>query len=314
MAGENLTMVSEFILLGFSNHPGLQVAIFMLFLLIYVITLVGNLGMIILIRIDSQLHTPMYFFLSHLSFIDFCHSSNTIPKALSNVLLGRKAIPYIGCIVQLYLFIALITSECFLLAMMAYDRYVAICNPLLYTVVMSQKHCLRMTAVMYAAGFFNSVIHTTLTHRLNFCQSNVIDHFFCELPSLLKLSCSETHTSKMLMLMSAGFNISGSILIILSSYTYILFTILKIHSTAGRHKAFSTCVSHLTVVTIFYGTAVFTHLQPHSEYSQNQDKVASVFYTVVTPMLNPVIYSLRNKEVKDALKRVMSRKMFSHFL
>ncbi|XP_014379469.1 olfactory receptor 5F1-like, partial [Alligator sinensis] len=305
MAGENLTVVSEFILLGFSNHPGLQVAIFMLFLVIYVITLVGNLGMIILVRIDSQLHTPMYFFLSNLSFIDFCHSSNIIPKALLNFLLSRTAIPYIGCIVQLYLFIVLTTSECFLLAMMAYDRYVAICNPLLYTVVMSQKRCLKMTAVMYAAGFFNSVIHTTLTHRLNFCQSHVIDHFFCELPSLLKLSCSETHTSKILMVMSVGFNISGSILIILSSYTYILFTILKLHSTAGRCKAFSTCLSHLMVVTIFYGTGMFTYFRLNSKYSQDQDKVASMFYTVVTPMLNPVIYSLRNKQVKNALKRTL---------
>ncbi|XP_006036118.1 olfactory receptor 5F1-like [Alligator sinensis] len=308
MARENSTVVFEFILQGFSDHPELQTAIVGVFLVIYIITLMGNLGMILLITADSRLHTPMYFFLSQLSCIDFCHSSNIIPKALENFLWDRKVISFTECFVQMYIFIVCSSSECFFLSLMAYDRYVAICNPLLYTVVMSFTRCLMLAAVMYTAAFLNSMLHTTWTSSLSFCHSNVIDHFFCEIPSLLKLSCSNIHKNEVLLFSSAVVHIVGSNLIIIGSYAYILSTILRMRSAESKRKAFSTCASHLTAVIVFYGTGACTYLQSRTENSQEQDKMASMFYAVVTPMLNPVIYSLRNKEVKDAMRRVMGRK------
>ncbi|XP_067406689.1 olfactory receptor 5F1-like isoform X1 [Emydura macquarii macquarii] len=311
MSLKNHTVVSEFMLSGFMNCPKLQIPLFVVFLVIYVITVVGNLGMIVLINIDPQLHTPMYFFLSNLSFIDFCYSSSVTPKTLENFLSPRKAISFTGCFMQMYVFIAMATTECILFALMAYDRYVAICNPLLYATIMTQKFCLKMVATAYAVGFLNSVIHTVFTSTLSFCRSNVIDHFFCESLPLLKLSCSNTRINEGIIFICAGLNMVGTLLIILSSYTYILSTILKIRSTEGRHKAFSTCASHLVAVVIFYGTMIFIYLRPSSSYSHVQDQVASVFYTVVIPMLNPLIYSLRNKEVKDTLRRVTGWKMFS---
>uniref|UniRef100_A0A8C8VFK3 Olfactory receptor n=1 Tax=Pelusios castaneus TaxID=367368 RepID=A0A8C8VFK3_9SAUR len=305
MAGENQTTVLEFILLGFTDSPELQMPLFLMFLLIYIMSLVGNLGMITLIRMDSRLHTPMYFFLSHLSLVDFCYSSTITFKSLENFHVERKTISFSGCFVQMYFFIALVNTECFLLGLMAYDRYIAICKPLLYMVIMSPRLCVKMAAGAYAIPFLSSMAHTIYISTLSFCHSNVIDHFFCEIPALLKLSCSNTCLYETVMIAL------GSLLLILYSYIYIISSILRIHSAEGRRKAFSTCTSHLTAVTLFYGTGLSTYLQPTSSYSQDQNKVVSVFYTLMIPMLNPLIYSLRNKEVKDSLKRVVGKKRFS---
>ncbi|XP_067406823.1 olfactory receptor 5F1-like isoform X2 [Emydura macquarii macquarii] len=305
----NIT-IDIFILLGFTDRPALQRPLFMLFLLIYIMTLVGNLGMITLIKIDSRLHTPMYLFLSHLALVDFCYSSNITFKTLENFHSDRKTISFTGCFVQMYFFIALVNTECFLLGFMAYDRYVAICKPLLYMVIMSRRLCDKMVAVAYALGFLNSMVHTTYIGTLSFCHSNVIDHFFCEIPPLLKLSCSNTYIYERFTFISAVVIALGSLLLILCSYTYILFSILRIHSAEGRSKAFSTCISHLMAIILFYCTGLSTYLQPTSNYSQDQNKVVSVFYAFVIPMLNPLIYSLRNKEVKDSLKKVVIRKVF----
>ncbi|XP_053142254.1 olfactory receptor 5F1-like [Hemicordylus capensis] len=314
MPVENNTVVSEFIFLGFTDQLELKIPIFMLFLLIYIVTVVGNLGMIVLIRMDPQLHTPMYFFLCSLALLDFCYSSNITPKALENVMSERKTISFVGCFIQMYFFVALASTEFILFGLMAYDRYVAICNPLLYTSIMSHTRCIKMAGGAFTAGFLNSIIHTTLVGTLSFCQSNEINHFFCEVPPLLKLSCSDTSVTEALVFICAGTNMLGSLLIILSSYTYILLTVLQMNSAEGRRKAFSTCISHLIAVTIFYGTTVYVYLQPNSNYSEDQNKVVSVFYAFVIPMLNPLIYSLRNKEVKAALKRVTHKKSFSHLL
>ncbi|XP_074854220.1 olfactory receptor 8U3-like [Carettochelys insculpta] len=311
MANKNLTVVTEFILLGITDHPELQVPFFLLFLLIYAITLVGNVGMIVLIRVDRRLHTPMYFFLSHLAFLDLCYSSTITPKMLVNFLAQSKTISYYACAAQLGCFLTFMITECFLLAGMAYDRYVAICNPLLYQVIMSHKVCVHLVAVPYIYSFCVALFHTILTFQLSFCSSNKINHFYCDDMPLLALSFSSTYTKQVLIFAFAGFDMIASSLIVLISYLFIFSTILRIRSTEGKHKAFSTCTSHLTTVTIFYGTLIFMYLQPSTNHSLDTDKVASVFYTVVIPMLNPLIYSLRNKEVKDALKKVISKKRWN---
>uniref|UniRef100_A0A4X2KAD4 G-protein coupled receptors family 1 profile domain-containing protein n=1 Tax=Vombatus ursinus TaxID=29139 RepID=A0A4X2KAD4_VOMUR len=309
MSGKNHTTVTEFILLGLTDSRKLQVILFVLFLAIYTLTVVGNIGMIVLIILDARLHTPMYFFLSNLSFTDVCYSSTIAPKMLVDLMSKRKTISFAGCFLQMYVFIALATTECILFGLMAYDRYVAICNPLLYSVTMSSTVCLKMAAGAYTAGLLNSMINTSYLSSLSFCGSNVIHHFFCDSPPLFKISCSDTHMNESIFSMCAGVNMVGTLLIILTSYIYILVSIKRMHSKEGRRKAFSTCASHLTAIIIFYATAIFTYLRPSSSYSLNQDKVASVFYTMVIPMLNPLIYSLRNKEVKKALKNVVGRKM-----
>ncbi|XP_074852170.1 olfactory receptor 8U3-like [Carettochelys insculpta] len=311
MANTNLTVVTEFILLGITDRPELQVPFFLLFLVIYAITLVGNLGMIVLIRVDCRLHTPMYFFLSHLAFVDLCYSSTITPQMLVNFLAQSKTISYYACAAQLGCFLTFMITECFLLAGMAYDRYVAICNPLFYQVIMSHKVCVHLVAVPYMYSFCVALLQTILTFQLSFCSSNKINHFYCDDMPLMALSCSSTHTKQVLIFAFAGFDVITTSLIVLISYLFIFFTILRIRSTEGKCKAFSTCTSHLTTVTIFYGTQIFMYLQPSTNLSLDTDKVASIFYTVVIPMLNPLIYSLRNKEVKDALKKVISKKCWS---
>ncbi|XP_061465550.1 olfactory receptor 5M5-like [Rhineura floridana] len=311
MAVKNQTQVTEFVFSGFTNHPEWQVVLFIMFLVIYIITLGANLGMIFLIRMDPQLHTPMYFFLSHLAFLDVSYSSAVTPKAMADFLAERKIISLAGCVIQFYMFDGLVITELFLLSVMAYDRYVAICNPLLYSVVMSKKLCTTLVTGIYIYGFVSSVVQTALTFRLSFCGSNVINHFYCNDPPLLALSCSDTRPKEIQLLALSGINLSSSLLTIIVSYVYIISTIFGKHSADGRHRAFSTCASHLTSVIIFYGTLFFMYLQPSSAHSLNYDKVVSVFYAVVIPMLNPLIYSLRNKEVKGALKRVMGKKLFS---
>uniref|UniRef100_A0A8D0HQW2 Olfactory receptor n=1 Tax=Sphenodon punctatus TaxID=8508 RepID=A0A8D0HQW2_SPHPU len=303
MAEGNCTTVSEFILLGVTERPELQLPLFVFFLVVYIITVVGNLGMIILIRTDSQLHTPMYFFLSNLSIVDLCYSSNITPRMLANFILDDKAISFTGCAMQCYLFIALALSESFILAAMAYDRYVAICNPLLYASKMSRKVCIWLMAAPSLYSFLDAMTQTIFTFCLSFCGSNIINHFYCADPPLLKLACSDTHVKLTLMLISASFNLISSFTVILVSYLFILFAILQIRSTQGMSKAFSTCASHLTAVTLFYGTLFFMYIRKPSSHSLEQDKIVSVFYAVVIPMLNPLIYSLRNKEVKGALRR-----------
>ncbi|DAA21683.1 TPA: Olfactory receptor, family 5, subfamily F, member 1-like [Bos taurus] len=314
MARKNYTSLTEFILLGLADTLELRVILFCLFSMIYMLTVVGNVGMILLIRMDSRLHTPMYFFLANLSFVDVCYSSTITPKMLVDLLSEKKSISFAGCFLQMYFFLALATTECILFGLMAHDRYVAICNPLLYSLIMSRTVCLKMAAGAFTAGLLNSVVHTGYVSSLSFCSSNVIHHFFCDSPPIFKLSCSDTHLYESILSTFAGVNMVGALLVILTSYCYILFSIFHMHSREGRRKAFSTCVSHLTAIILFYSTSIYTYLRPTSSYSLNQDKVASVFYTVVIPMLNPLIYSLRNKEVKRALWNAITRKMVPLFL
>ncbi|NXL94254.1 O5AS1 protein, partial [Alectura lathami] len=304
----NHTAVTEFILLGFSDRPDVEFPLFGLFLLIYVTTLVGNAGLIVLVWLNACLHAPMYYFLSNLSFLDLSYASVIAPKMLVNLLTQRKTISFFGCATQMFLFAALADAECLLLAAMAYDRYVAICRPLLYPVTMSRRACTFMVAGAYLSGGLTSLVHTSLTFTLSFCGSNTINHFFCDIPPLLKLSCSNTHVNELLLLTLCGFIQTGTFLVIVTSYACILGTILWLHAAEGRHKAFSTCTSHLTAVAFFYGSLLFTYVRPSSSYLPHTDKIVAVFYTVVFPMLNPLIYSLRNKEVREALRRSVERK------
>uniref|UniRef100_A0A8C6I763 Olfactory receptor n=1 Tax=Mus spicilegus TaxID=10103 RepID=A0A8C6I763_MUSSI len=307
MESGNLSMIIEFILTGFPTKPELQLPLFLLFLGIYLVTVLGNLGMIILIVLSSGLHTPMYFFLSSLSFIDLCHSTVITPKMLLNFLLEENIISYTECMTQLYFFSLFAIAECHMLAVMAYDRYVAICNPLLYNVVMSHHVCFWFTVGVYTLGILGSSVHTGLMLKLFFCKTNKINHYFCDLFPLLELSCSSIYINELLVLFLSALNILTPALTILMSYILIIVSILRIRSTEGRSKAFSTCSSHISAVALFYGSAAFTYLQPSSVSSMNQGKVSSVFYTTVVPMLNPLIYSLRNKDVKSSIKKILNR-------
>ncbi|XP_011382361.1 olfactory receptor 5M8-like [Pteropus medius] len=309
---KNFTSVTEFILLGLTRRLELQILLFFLFLAIYVATLVGNVGMIVLIQVNARLHTPMYFFLSHLSFVDLCFSSNVTPKMLEIFLSKKKTISYPACLVQCYLFIALVHVEIYILAVMAFDRYMAICNPLLYGSKMSRSVCTSLITVPYVYGALTGLMETMWTYNLAFCGPNEINHFYCADPPLIKLACSDTYNKELSMFVVAGFNFTYSLLIILISYIYVFPAILKIRSTEGRRKAFSTCGSHLTAVTIFYAALFFMYLRPPSEESVEQGKMLAVFYTTVIPMLNPMIYSLRNKDVKEALiKELIRRRLLS---
>ncbi|XP_068947174.1 olfactory receptor 5G3-like [Petaurus breviceps papuanus] len=309
MKAGNQTVVTEFLFLGFTNCLSQQVVLFLMFLSFYLVTLIGNLGMILVIWIDSQLHTPMYFFLSHLSFVDFCSSSTVTPKMLADFFVEKKTISFLGCAAQMWFFVLFVTTESFLLAAMAYDRCMAICNPLLYTVIMSQSVCVQLVVGPYAMGLLASTTHTALTFWLPFCGQNVINHFFCDVSPLLSLACADTHIIKLTLFIMAGVVGILSGLTILVSYIYILMAILRISSTDGRSKAFSTCSSHLTAVSIMYGTLFFIYVRPSASFSLDLNKMVSVFYTAVIPMLNPLIYSLRNKEVKNAFRRTLERKM-----
>ncbi|XP_054827351.1 olfactory receptor 1052-like isoform X2 [Eublepharis macularius] len=311
MVRDNYTAVTNFILFGLTDHQEMRPLLFSVFLVIYIITLAGNLGMIVLIWIDPQLHTPMYFFLSNLSFLDACYSTTITPNMLANMLVGSKPILYTACIAQYCFFAIFATTEFFLLAAMAYDRYVAIHNPLLYTAVMTKKLCTSLVAVSYFGGLVNSLIQTSGLLRLSFCGSNVINHFFCDLTPLLKLSCNDIYLNEMLIFTFGSLFEMSTLLIIIISYVFIIVAVLRIRSSEGRYKAFSTCASHLTAVAIYHGTILFMYFRPHSSYSLDTDKMASVFYTVIIPMLNPLIYSLRNKDVKYAFKKLTGRKVFS---
>ncbi|XP_002708954.2 olfactory receptor 5L1-like [Oryctolagus cuniculus] len=310
MVEENCTAVTEFILLGLSDAPELRVFLFLVFLLIYGVTVLANLGMTALIQASSQLHTPMYFFLSHLSFVDFCYSSTIVPKMLTDILNKDKTISFLGCMVQFYLFCTCVVTEVFLLAVMAYDRFVAICSPLLYMVIMCQKLCVELVSGCYLCASVCSLIHLCLVFKIPSYRSNVINHFFCDLPPLLSLACDDVTMNEMLLFIVATFNESITIVVILTSYLFILITILRMRSAEGRRKAFSTCASHLTAIVVFHGTILSIYCRPSSSNNDDIGKVSTVFYTVVIPMLNPLIYSLRNKEVKEAFRKLMGSRIF----
>ncbi|EHB13125.1 Olfactory receptor 5L1 [Heterocephalus glaber] len=305
----------RFMLLGLSDVPVLSLALFLLFLLIYGVTILTNLGMMTLIQVIPQLHTPMYFFLSHLSFVDFCYSSVVMPKMLANILNNDKTIFLVACRIQFFLFCTCVVSEVFLLAVMAYDHFVAICHPLLYMVLMSRKLQVELVSLCYLCPSVCSLIHLCLAVGVQFYKFNVINHFLCDLPPLLGLACSNVTMNELLLFIMATFNKSSTI-VILTSYSFILITVLRIRSAEGRHKAFSTCASHLIAITVFHGTILSIYYRSNSDSSGDSNKVATVFYTVVIPMLNPLIYSLRNKDVKGALQKVVSLKYSTreHFI
>ncbi|XP_062053911.1 olfactory receptor 8K1-like [Lepus europaeus] len=299
------TQVTEFIIMGITDNPGLQAPLFGIFLIIYLVTVIGNLGMIILTYLDSKLHTPMYFFLRHLSVTDLGYSTAIGPKMMVNFVANKSTISYNLCATQLAFFEIFIITELFILSAMAYDRYVAICKPLVYMVIMEEKVCWVLVLIPYLYSTFVSLLLTVKLFSLSFCGSNIIRYFYCDCLPLISMLCSDTHELELIVLIFSGCNLLSSLLIVLVSYMFILVAIFRMNTTQGRYKAFSTCSSHLTVVVVFYGTLLFIYLQPKSSHTFDIDKMASVFYTLVIPMLNPLIYSLRNKEVKNALKRTL---------
>ncbi|XP_069852239.1 olfactory receptor 8G50-like [Dipodomys merriami] len=308
MAPGNYSAVTEFILAGLTEKPGLQLPLLLLFLGIYVLTVLGNLGMIALIALSSHLHNPMYYLLSSLSFIDFCHSTVITPKMLVSFL-TENTISYPECMAQLYFFLVFVIAECHMLSAMAYDRYVAICKPLLYNVTMSRGVCSWMVAGVYSMGLIGATAHTVCMLRVNFCKANTINQYFCDLFPLLELSCSSIFINETVVLCLSTFNIFVPTLTILGSYIFIIASVLRIRSAQGRSKAFSTCSSHLSAVSLFFGSLAFMYLRPSSISSRDQGKLSSVFYTTVVPMLNPLIYSLRNKDVKMALSKFLAKRI-----
>ncbi|NXT55867.1 OR5G3 protein, partial [Pluvianellus socialis] len=308
MAESNCTQVTEFSLTGFTEDPVTQVTLFLIFLLTYFVTILGNLVMIVLTRASPQLQSPMYYFLGNLAFVDLCSSTVITPKMLVDLTSEKKGIAYAGCVAQVFLFDLFAMTECFLLAMMAYDRYVAICRPLVYPLVMSPKCCFQLVTGSYLIGLTNGIGQTIGMFNLSFCGSSIIDLFFCDISPLISLSTSDPTLSYVILTTSASLLGVSSNLVVLVSYMAIISAILSIRSAKGKRKAFSTCASHLTTVSIFYGTALFMYLKPSSDSSRGGDKWAVVLYTVVTPMLNPLIYSLKNKDVKEALRTLAKTK------
>ncbi|XP_029469427.1 olfactory receptor 1361-like [Rhinatrema bivittatum] len=309
METRNQSQVTEFILLGFSEHPELQTLLFVIFLTMYIITLLGNITIVLLIRTDSRLHTPMYFLLSCLSSVDICFTSITVPKLLANLISKNNIISFSGCFTQLYFFLSAGNMESFLLGIMAVDRYLAICKPLHYAVLMRRNVRIALVLTSWLIVSFHSLAHTVMAASLSYCSSNEIHHFFCDLPPLLKLSCSDTSANELLLFVETTVILMTPLLCILISYICIIVTILGINSEEGRRKAFSTCASHLTVVILQYGPVLFTYIRPSSAYSLDRDIAISVLYSVVASMLNPFIYTIRNSEVKGALRKVICHKL-----
>ncbi|XP_072653652.1 olfactory receptor 8S1-like [Canis lupus baileyi] len=305
MALRNHSTSTEFILLGLSADPKVQALLFVLFLGIYLLTVMGNLAMLLVISADFHLHTPMYFFLSNLSFLDLCFSSVTVPKMLENLLSKRKIISIEGCLTQAFFVFDVGGTEIFLLSAMAYDRYAAICHPLLYSRMMSNQLCVRLVWASWSLGFLDAVINIPLAMNLNFCEAHTIPHYSCELPSLFPLSCSDVSTNLTVLLCSTLLHGFGTFFLIFFSYARIVSTILSISSSSGRSKAFSTCSSHLTAVSFFYGSAFLRHLMPTS--GSPLELIFSIQYSVVTPLVNPFIYSLKNREIKNALRRTLGK-------
>ena len=309
----NQTVVSEFLLLGLPIGPDQQDLCYALFLAMYVTTFVGNLLIMFLIRLDPHLHTPMYLFLSNLSFSDLCFSSVTMPKLLQDMQSQDPSLSYAGCLTQMYFFLLFADLESFLLVAMAYDRYVAICFPLHYTTVMNPRLCLALLVLSWVLTIFISLLHTLLMARLSFCADNVISHFFCDMSALLKLACSDIQINETMIFILGGLVIIVPFLLIFSSYARIVSSTLKVRSARGIRKAFSTCGSHLSVVSLFYGTIIGLYLCPSANNSTIKETVMAVMYTVVTPMLNPFIYSLRNSDINRALRRIFSKWTISFF-
>ncbi|XP_008821593.1 olfactory receptor 5AC1-like [Nannospalax galili] len=301
----NKSQITEFVLKGITDYSELQVPLFLVFFMIYFITMVGNLGLILLIWKDPHLHTPMYIFLGSLAFADACTSSSVTPRMLVNILDSSKMISLFECMAQYYFFGSSATTECFLLVVMAYDRYVAICNPLLYLVVMSNRLCTCLITISYIIGFLHSFVHVGLLFRLSFCRSNIIDHFYCEILPLYTISCTDPSINALVVFIFSAFIQAITFMSIVVSYARVLFAILKPKSAKGGSKAFSTCSAHLLSVSLFYGTLFFMYVSPGSGPSKYQDKIYSLFYTIIIPLLNPFIYSLRNKEVIGVLKKLI---------
>ena len=306
MAHENFTQVIEFILTGVSERPDLQIPLFFVFLVIYGLTVTGNLSIITLTSVDSRLQTPMYFFLRHLAIINLGNSTVIAPKMLINFLVKKHTTSFYECATQLGTFLVFIVAEIFILAVMAYDRYVAICNPLLYMAVVSRRICFLLVSLTYLYSFSTAIVASSSVFSMSYCSSNVINHFYCDIVPLIALSCSDTSFPETVVFVSASTNLVFSIITVVASYFNIVLSILRIRSSEGRKRAFSTCASHMTAVSVFYGTLLFMYLQPQTNHSMGADKMASVFYTLVIPMLNPMIYSLRNKDVETALKRFLT--------
>lgn len=312
MEWENLTSVSDFFLLGLSQQPEQQGVLFGLFLPMYLVTVAGNLLIILAIFTDAQLHTPMYFFLANLSLADTCFVSTTVPKMLANIWFQNQVISYVGCLSQLYFFMLFVMLEAFILAVMAYDRYVAICYPLHYLMVMSPGLCILLVSASWIVNALHSLLHTLLMNSLSFCAAHEIPHFFCDINPLLSLSCTDPFINELVIFTVGGLAGLVCVLCLVISYAYIFSTILKMPSAQGKRKAFSTCSSHLSVVSLFFGSSFCVYFSPPSVRSAQKGTVASVMYTVVTPMLNPFIYSLRNKDIKSSLIKLMrARKMHS---
>ncbi|XP_060110857.1 olfactory receptor 5AP2-like [Heteronotia binoei] len=307
MDAENLTSITEFILVGLSNQRTTQLLLFVAILLTYSLTIMGNLVVILLVRFDPCLQTPMYYFLMHLSSLEIFYVTSTEPQMLAHLLAGNGVISYTRCAAQLFDSLSLGASECFLLAVMAYDRYLAICQPLLYPVVMDRGCQMQLASSCWVGGFLYGTIYVGCTFYHTYCGPNRINHFMCEMPLVLKLACDDTHISQTIVFVLAGVGLLISIIVVVTSYTIILFSVLQMRSVTGLRKAFSTCVSHLIVVTMFYGTILFMYAIPHSETSLNHDKNIALFYVVGTPFLNPIIYTLRNKDVHKAVARVLRR-------
>ncbi|XP_004706504.1 olfactory receptor 5AC1-like [Echinops telfairi] len=307
MADRNETSVTEFVLTGLTARPELQVPLFLGFLVIYLLTMLGNLGLIALIWKDAHLHTPMYFFLGSLAFADACSSSSVTPRMLVDFLINNHLISIFNCMAQFYFFGSSATTECFLLAVMAYDRYVAICHPLLYPIMMPNTLSMRLIGISYVIGLMHSMVHVTFIFRLTFCRSNLIQYFYCEILQLFKISCTDPTINILLVFIFSAFIQTFTFMTVIVSYTCVLLAILKKKSERGRSKAFSTCSAHLLSVSLFYGTLFFMYVCPGSGPADNQDTMYSLFYTIIIPLLNPFIYSLRNKEVTEALRRILKK-------
>ncbi|XP_006887043.1 PREDICTED: olfactory receptor 13C9-like [Elephantulus edwardii] len=314
MKWENQTILVEFFLKGLSGYPRLELLFFVLILIMYVFILLGNSSLILISILDSHLHKPMYFFLGNLSLLDICFTTISIPQILVTFLSERKTISFTACVLQMFLGLTMGTTECVLLGMMAFDRYVAICNPLRYPIIMSKNAYVPMAIVSWFIGFTNSAVQTGFVARLPFCRNNIINHFSCEILAVMKLACTDIHNIEFIMLVTTFLFVLMPLLLIVISYSLIISSILRIRSSEGRSKAFSTCSAHLTVVIIFYGTILFMYMKPKSKETLNSndldatDKLVSMFYGVITPMMNPLIYSLRNKDVKEAVKHLLNRR------
>ncbi|XP_034276318.1 olfactory receptor 9G4-like [Pantherophis guttatus] len=303
----NQTLVTDFVLIGFTTDPFLRIIFFVLFLVSYTLTLIGNFGLMALIYLDSCLHTPMYFFVGSLSFLDIWYSTVYTPRILFDCVSKNNNMSLAGCTAQFFFSAGLAYSECFLLAFMAYDRFVAICNPLLYATAMPKKLCVQLVVGSYVAGFANAIAHTGNTFRLRFCGENIINHYFCDVVPLVKMACNDTRVYELILTALISSNMLITTAVILSSYIGIGAVIVRIRSAAGRRKAFFTCSAHLVSVTLFYGSIFIMYCRPHSQHTPNSDKANALFYTVINPLVNPFIYSLRNKDVKAAFKKVWGR-------